>query len=92
MMVKALLQSGFDASDASFLEILLPHSFNNKFTDKMRRIKVPLPPVDEKKKVRCRGSNHVADTCMPCNRHVHGAAVKRKAIFCCQNSGVVLVV
>lgn len=26
-------------------------SFNAKFTDKMRRIKVPLPPVDEKKKV-----------------------------------------
>lgn len=26
-------------------------SFNNKFTDRMRRIKVPLPPVDEKKKV-----------------------------------------
>lgn len=26
-------------------------SFNNAFTDKMRRIKVPLPPVDEKKKV-----------------------------------------
>lgn len=25
--------------------------FNNKFTDKMRRIKVPLPPTDEKKKV-----------------------------------------
>lgn len=25
--------------------------FNSKFTDKMRRIKVPLPPVDEKKKV-----------------------------------------
>ena len=26
-------------------------SFNNKFTDRMRRIKIPLPPVDEKKKV-----------------------------------------
>ncbi|MEW5319419.1 MAG: hypothetical protein WDW38_010572 [Sanguina aurantia] len=26
-------------------------SFNSKFTDRMRRIKVPLPPVDEKKKV-----------------------------------------
>ncbi|KAL5711512.1 Cullin-1 [Ranunculus cassubicifolius] len=26
-------------------------SFNNKFTDKMRRIRIPLPPVDEKKKV-----------------------------------------
>lgn len=26
-------------------------SFNNRFTDKMRRIKIPLPPVDEKKKV-----------------------------------------
>ncbi|KAL5709552.1 Cullin-1 [Ranunculus cassubicifolius] len=26
-------------------------SFNSKFTDKMRRIRVPLPPVDEKKKV-----------------------------------------
>ncbi|CAI0466809.1 unnamed protein product [Linum tenue] len=25
--------------------------FNTKFTDKMRRIKIPLPPVDEKKKV-----------------------------------------
>ncbi|PNT70498.1 hypothetical protein BRADI_2g12970v3 [Brachypodium distachyon] len=25
--------------------------FNHKFTDKMRRIKVPLPPTDEKKKV-----------------------------------------
>jgi len=25
--------------------------FNNKFTDRMRRIKVPLPPVDEKKRV-----------------------------------------
>ncbi|KAF8038210.1 hypothetical protein BT93_B0921 [Corymbia citriodora subsp. variegata] len=25
--------------------------FNFKFTDKMRRIKIPLPPVDEKKKV-----------------------------------------
>ncbi|KAF9604479.1 hypothetical protein IFM89_006801 [Coptis chinensis] len=25
--------------------------FNAKFTDKMRRIKIPLPPVDEKKKV-----------------------------------------
>ncbi|KAG6472377.1 hypothetical protein ZIOFF_069837 [Zingiber officinale] len=25
--------------------------FNNKFNDKMRRIKIPLPPVDEKKKV-----------------------------------------
>ncbi|KAK3248376.1 Cullin-1 [Cymbomonas tetramitiformis] len=25
--------------------------FNEKFTDKMRRIKVPLPPMDEKKKV-----------------------------------------
>ncbi|AQK95109.1 cullin-1-like isoform X1 [Zea mays] len=25
--------------------------FNSKFTDRMRRIKVPLPPVDEKKKV-----------------------------------------
>ncbi|KAM0876313.1 hypothetical protein ACQ4PT_036274 [Festuca glaucescens] len=25
--------------------------FNDKFTDKMRRIKVPLPPTDEKKKV-----------------------------------------
>ncbi|KMZ58707.1 putative Cullin-1 [Zostera marina] len=25
--------------------------FNKKFTDKMRRIKIPLPPVDEKKKV-----------------------------------------
>ncbi|KAL6751505.1 Cullin [Haematococcus lacustris] len=25
--------------------------FNNKFTDRMRRIKIPLPPVDEKKKV-----------------------------------------
>eukprot|EP01018_Ginkgo_biloba_P007037 Gb_00939 [translate_table: standard] len=25
--------------------------FNPKFTDKMRRIKIPLPPVDEKKKV-----------------------------------------
>ncbi|CAA2985394.1 cullin-1 isoform X1 [Olea europaea subsp. europaea] len=25
--------------------------FNSKFTDKMRRIKIPLPPVDEKKKV-----------------------------------------
>ncbi|GAU42552.1 hypothetical protein TSUD_341780 [Trifolium subterraneum] len=25
--------------------------FNNKFTDKMRRIKIPLPPVDERKKV-----------------------------------------
>lgn len=25
--------------------------FNRKFTDKMRRIKVPLPPVDERKKV-----------------------------------------
>ncbi|CAN6551396.1 unnamed protein product [Malus baccata var. baccata] len=25
--------------------------FNDKFTDKMRRIKIPLPPVDEKKKV-----------------------------------------
>ncbi|KAJ3673348.1 hypothetical protein LUZ60_006722 [Juncus effusus] len=25
--------------------------FNYKFTDKMRRIKIPLPPVDEKKKV-----------------------------------------
>ncbi|XP_015083047.1 cullin-1-like isoform X1 [Solanum pennellii] len=25
--------------------------FNSKFTDKMRRIKLPLPPVDEKKKV-----------------------------------------
>eukprot|EP00494_Astrolonche_serrata_P033217 UN33486 len=24
--------------------------FNSKFTDKMRRIKIPLPPVDEKKK------------------------------------------
>ncbi|KAG2490035.1 hypothetical protein HYH03_011500 [Edaphochlamys debaryana] len=26
-------------------------SFNNRFTDKMRRIKIPLPPLDEKKKV-----------------------------------------
>jgi len=26
-------------------------TFNRKFTDKMRRIKIPLPPVDEKKKV-----------------------------------------
>lgn len=26
-------------------------SFNSKFTDRMRRIKIPLPPVDEKKKV-----------------------------------------
>mmetsp|Transcript_11025 Transcript_11025/g.19100 ORF Transcript_11025/g.19100 Transcript_11025/m.19100 type:complete len:748 (-) Transcript_11025:342-2585(-) len=26
-------------------------SFNLKFTDRMRRIKIPLPPVDEKKKV-----------------------------------------
>eukprot|EP00877_Chromochloris_zofingiensis_P005717 jgi/Chrzof1/15146/Cz09g29020.t1 len=26
-------------------------SFNNKFTDRLKRIKVPLPPVDEKKKV-----------------------------------------
>ncbi|XP_049411738.1 cullin-1 isoform X15 [Solanum stenotomum] len=25
--------------------------FNSKFTDKMRRMKIPLPPVDEKKKV-----------------------------------------
>lgn len=25
--------------------------FNNKFTDRMRRIKIPLPPMDEKKKV-----------------------------------------
>ncbi|KAL9253635.1 Cullin-1-like protein [Drosera capensis] len=25
--------------------------FNHKFTDKMRRIKIPLPPLDEKKKV-----------------------------------------
>uniref|UniRef100_A0A0E0DM27 Cullin-1 n=1 Tax=Oryza meridionalis TaxID=40149 RepID=A0A0E0DM27_9ORYZ len=25
--------------------------FNSKFTDRMRRIKIPLPPVDEKKKV-----------------------------------------
>eukprot|EP00249_Psilotum_nudum_P024291 c29145_g1_i4 orf=176-2410(+) len=25
--------------------------FNDKFTDKMRRIKIPLPPMDEKKKV-----------------------------------------
>eukprot|EP00268_Persea_americana_P017604 TRINITY_DN184_c0_g1_i6.p1 TRINITY_DN184_c0_g1~~TRINITY_DN184_c0_g1_i6.p1 ORF type:complete len:769 (-),score=156.54 TRINITY_DN184_c0_g1_i6:511-2817(-) len=25
--------------------------FNSKFTDKLRRIKIPLPPVDEKKKV-----------------------------------------
>ncbi|KAK2996180.1 hypothetical protein RJ639_029530 [Escallonia herrerae] len=25
--------------------------FNSKFTDKMKRIKIPLPPVDEKKKV-----------------------------------------
>uniref|UniRef100_A0A3Q7EFP8 Cullin family profile domain-containing protein n=1 Tax=Solanum lycopersicum TaxID=4081 RepID=A0A3Q7EFP8_SOLLC len=25
--------------------------FNSKFTDKMRRIKIPLPPVDEKKRV-----------------------------------------
>uniref|UniRef100_A0A7S0WZR9 Cullin family profile domain-containing protein n=1 Tax=Chlamydomonas leiostraca TaxID=1034604 RepID=A0A7S0WZR9_9CHLO len=25
--------------------------FNNKFTDRMHRIKIPLPPVDEKKKV-----------------------------------------
>jgi cullin 1 len=25
--------------------------FNSKFTDKMRRIKIPLPPVDERKKV-----------------------------------------
>ncbi|KAJ7279866.1 hypothetical protein O6H91_Y373500 [Diphasiastrum complanatum] len=25
--------------------------FNSKFTDKMRRIKIPLPPMDEKKKV-----------------------------------------
>ncbi|MEI4855993.1 cullin, partial [Klebsiella pneumoniae] len=25
--------------------------FNSKFTDRMRRIKVPLPPVDERKKV-----------------------------------------
>lgn len=25
--------------------------YNSKFTDKMRRIKIPLPPVDEKKKV-----------------------------------------
>ncbi|KAG5628236.1 hypothetical protein H5410_013454 [Solanum commersonii] len=25
--------------------------FNSKFTDKMRRIKIPLPPVDEKKKI-----------------------------------------
>jgi cullin 1 len=25
--------------------------FNTKFTDKMRRIKIPLPPMDEKKKV-----------------------------------------
>ncbi|KAF6139115.1 hypothetical protein GIB67_009958 [Kingdonia uniflora] len=25
--------------------------FNSKFTDKMRRIKIPLPPIDEKKKV-----------------------------------------
>jgi cullin 1 len=25
-------------------------AFNNKFTDRLRRIKVPLPPVDEKKK------------------------------------------
>eukprot|EP00798_Chlamydomonas_sp_ICE-L_P016007 gene16007-22145_t len=25
--------------------------FNNKFTDRMRRIKIPLPPADEKKKV-----------------------------------------
>ncbi|KAH0765572.1 hypothetical protein KY285_001443 [Solanum tuberosum] len=25
--------------------------FNSKFTDKMRRIKIPLPPVDEKKTV-----------------------------------------
>nr|ACS69068.1 CULLIN1-like protein 1 [Lilium longiflorum] len=25
--------------------------FNSKFTDKMRRIKIPLPPVDEKRKV-----------------------------------------
>ena len=27
-------------------------AFNNRFTDKMRRIKIPLPPLDEKKKVR----------------------------------------
>lgn len=33
----------------------LPRSFNNRFTDKMRRIKIPLPPIDEKKKVRSRG-------------------------------------
>eukprot|EP00198_Chlamydomonas_reinhardtii_P003599 XP_001692935.1 cullin [Chlamydomonas reinhardtii] len=26
-------------------------AFNNRFTDKMRRIKIPLPPLDEKKKV-----------------------------------------
>jgi hypothetical protein len=25
--------------------------FNGKFTDRMRRIRVPMPPVDEKKKV-----------------------------------------
>uniref|UniRef100_A0A3Q7EFR3 Uncharacterized protein n=1 Tax=Solanum lycopersicum TaxID=4081 RepID=A0A3Q7EFR3_SOLLC len=25
--------------------------FNSKFTDKIRMIKIPLPPVDEKKKV-----------------------------------------
>jgi hypothetical protein len=30
-----------------------PCRFNNKFNDRMRRIKIPLPPVDEKKKV-CR--------------------------------------
>jgi cullin 1 len=29
--------------------------FNNKFNDRMRRIKIPLPPVDEKKKVGERG-------------------------------------
>lgn len=28
-----------------------PHRLNVKFTDRMKRIKVPLPPTDEKKKV-----------------------------------------
>jgi hypothetical protein len=37
-------------------------SFNSKFTDKMARIKVPLPPVDEKKKV----SGKMAAVCWCC--------------------------
>lgn len=37
--------------DAKVINSADVFNFNNKFTDRGRRIKVPLPPVDEKKKV-----------------------------------------